>query len=78
MKRKEIQESIGMLREEWRRTRKERLLHRDELLSQGLGIAAVRNDRLYRELRRRQRGFAVSMLHLERTMNRKRAREKEE
>lgn len=65
-----------MLREEWRNAREAKLLRRDELLARGSGIAGVRHDRIYRELRRKQRGFAVRMLHLERAMNRKRAREK--
>lgn len=65
-----------MLREKWRAAREKRLSRKDELLSQGLGITAVRRDRLYREHRRRQRGLAARMLHLERKMNRKIAGEK--
>ncbi len=76
MQEKEILESITLLRGEWRQARDEKLSRKEEILAQGHDISKVRRDRQYRDLRKRQHGYAVRIIHLERTMNRKRAREK--
>ncbi len=78
MNKKDLLESIASLRHEWRQARDEKLSRKKDLLSGGHDMAAVRRDRLYRDLRKRQHGVAVRIVHLERTMNRKRAREKEQ
>jgi hypothetical protein len=78
MQKKDNLESIASLRQEWRRARQEKLSRKEELLAQGKDISAVRHDRRYRDLRKRQHGFAVRIVHLERSINRKRAHEKEQ
>ncbi len=78
MHKKEPLESIAALRHEWRQAREEKLSRKKDLLAGGHDMATVRHDRLYRDLRKRQHSFAVRIVHLERTMNRKRAREKEQ
>jgi hypothetical protein len=77
MQEKDTPESITELRRDWRQAREEKLLRKRELLAGGHDMATVRHDRLYRDLRKQQHGFAVRIVHLERTMNRKRALEKE-
>lgn len=77
MQEKDIHDSISELRREWRHARDEKLLRKKELLAGGHDMTAVRHDRLYRDLRKQQRGFAARIVHLERTLNRKRALEKE-
>ncbi|HOT46929.1 MAG TPA: hypothetical protein PLM53_16360 [Spirochaetota bacterium] len=76
MQGKDLLESIAGLRHEWRQARDEKLTRKKDILAGGHDMAAVRRDRLYRDLRKRQHGYAVRIIHLERTMNRKRAREK--
>jgi len=78
MHKKELLESITALREEWRQAREKKLLRKAELVVQGHDIESVRHDRLYRDLKKLQHGYSVRINHLERTMNRKRSREKEE
>jgi hypothetical protein len=77
MQEKEQLESIAVLRREWQLARDKKLSRKKELLAGGQDMAVVRHDRLYRDLRKRQHSYAVRIVHLERTMNRKRAREKE-
>jgi hypothetical protein len=77
MKKEELLQAIARVREEWRAARTERLSRKRELLVPGHDMSTVRRDRLYRDLQKRQRRFAVLIVHLERRMNRIRAREKE-
>ncbi len=77
MQKKDTLESIAVLRREWRQARDEKLSRKEELLGQGRDISAVRHDRLYRDFRKRQHGYAARIIHLERIMSRKRAHEKE-
>jgi hypothetical protein len=76
MKKEELQHAIAAAREAWRAARSDRLFRKEELCVLGSDITAVRHDRLYRELKKRQRRFAVRIVHLERKMNRMRSREK--
>jgi hypothetical protein len=78
MNKKEPLESIASLRHEWRQARDEKLSRKKDLIAGGHDMAAVRRDRLYRNLRKRQHGFAVRIVQLERIINRKRAREKKQ
>jgi hypothetical protein len=74
----DLQEAIVKLREEWRIIRNERLSRKEELASMGNDAAAIRHDRAYRALRKRQHYFTVRITHLERSLNRKRAHEKKD
>ena len=76
MKEGEIRKSIDMARGEWRRARDAKLSRKRELLAGGMGGVAVRRDRAYRGHRKEQRRCAVVIRHLERRLNRIRAREK--
>jgi hypothetical protein len=76
MKKEEIQKAIDDARNEWRAVRSDRLSRKKELIAPGCDISSVRRDRLYRELKKSQRMFAARIVHLERKMNRMRAREK--
>ena len=76
MKKEEIQKAIADARDEWRAVRSDRLSRKKELIAPGGDVSSVRRDRLYRELKKRQRRFAAQIVHLERKMNRMRAREK--
>lgn len=78
MHKKELLESITTLREEWRQAREKKLLRKSELLAQGHDMGSVRHDRLYRDFKKLQHRFSVRINHLERTMNRKSSREKEQ
>jgi hypothetical protein len=76
MKKEELQKAIAAARVEWRAARSDKLSRKNELGIPGNDKSAVRRDRLYRELKKRQRRFAARIVHLERRMNRMRAREK--
>jgi hypothetical protein len=76
MKKEELQKAIAEAREEWRVARSDRLSRKRELIEPRGDMSAVRRDRLYRELKKRQRRFAARIVHLERRMSRMRAREK--
>ena len=76
MKKDELQKAIAEARKKWRAVRSDRLSRKKELIAPGGDISSVRRDRLYRELKKRQRRFAARIVHLERKMNRMRAREK--
>jgi hypothetical protein len=78
MKEEEIRNRIEIARREWRRARDGKLARKGELLAGGADIAAARRDRHYRDFRQEQRRFAVVIRHLERRMNRTRARENKE
>jgi hypothetical protein len=64
-------------RDEWRAAREMKRSRKAALTAEGKDAAALRRDRVYREYRKRQRRAAVRIRHLERRMNRKRAREEE-
>lgn len=78
MKEREPGRALETMRERWRAARAAKLSRKDELLAGGGDGAAVRRDRAYRTERKTQRRYAVMMRHVERRMNRKRAREKSE
>ncbi|OHD66496.1 MAG: hypothetical protein A2176_03915 [Spirochaetes bacterium RBG_13_51_14] len=77
MKQEELQEAIGKIRELWRRARRDKLARKRELLAAGMDPGAARRDPLLRAHRKIQRRCATLMRHLERRMNRMRAREEE-
>jgi len=76
MKKDELQKAIAEARKKWRAVRSDRLSRKKEITLPGGDMSAVRRDRRYRELKKRQRRFAARIVHLERRMNRIRAREK--
>ena len=65
---------LESLRIQWRRERGLKLSRKRELMSQGRDMAGVRHDREYRIHRKAQRHFARLVRHLERKLNRQRAR----
>jgi hypothetical protein len=72
----ELRQAIQAIRDRWRAARLEKLSRRDELLAAGHDMTAVRRDRTFRARGKIVRQYARRILHLERKMNRKRAREK--
>jgi hypothetical protein len=78
MKEEEIRKNIDIARGEWRRARDSKLSRKRELLAGVADGAAARRDRTYRDLRKEQRRCTVAIRHLERRLNRNRAREKNE
>ncbi len=75
MKKEELEKEIAYARNEWRAVRSDRLSRKKELVMTGGDMNAVRHDRQYRALKKRQRRFALRIMHLERRMNRMRSRE---
>jgi hypothetical protein len=71
----EIRRSIAIEREQWRRAREGKLSRKRDLRAGGAAMAAVRRDRPYRDFRKIQRRCAALIRHLERRLNRMRARE---
>lgn len=78
MKEEDIRNGIGIARMEWRRARDGKLSRKRELRGAGADMAAARHDRIYRGFRKEQRRCAAVIRHLERRLNRTRAREKNE
>jgi hypothetical protein len=74
MDERDLIEDIGALRDRWREARGRKLSRKQELVSLGKDIASVRHDRLYRDFLKEQRGLTRRIRHLEKTLNRKRAR----
>ena len=74
MDEKELLEDIDALRKRWREARGRKLSRKRELLLQGYDTASARHDRLYRDFQKEQRGLTRRIIHLEKTLNRKRAR----
>ena len=56
---------IDGLRSEWRRVRRERLRIRDSLAEKGFDRAAIRKNREYRELKKRQKSLSNMIRHIE-------------
>jgi hypothetical protein len=75
MKEEEMRRAIALARGEWRIARDGKLARKRELLAASADIAAVRRDRGYRDLRKKQRHCAAIIRHLERRLSRKLARE---
>lgn len=61
------------LREAWRAVRSQRLARKNELVAAGGTIAAVREDRRYRSLKKEQRRITVELRHVEKKIQRKKA-----
>lgn len=61
------------LRESWRAVRVERLARRDELVAAGKSASDVRADRIYRKLKKKQKGYTVQLKHVEGRISRERA-----
>ena len=72
----EFAELIVAKRDRWREVRQLRLNRKEELLSRGLDVGAVRRDREYRRLKKEQHALSVALRHLEMKRNRKASREK--
>lgn len=68
-----IQKELDEKRAEWRAVRAERLAIKARLEGEGLGRAAIRKDRRYRELEKRQERLSTLIKHIEKRLNRTRA-----
>jgi predicted nucleic acid-binding Zn-ribbon protein len=68
-----IQKELDEKRAEWRAVRTERMALKARLEGDGLGRAAIRKDRRYRELEKRQDRLATLIKHIEKRLNRARA-----
>ncbi len=77
MDKSKMRDELTRLRGEWRAVRGARLSRRDELISEGNDAAAVRRDRAYRALKKKQKQAAKLIRHYEKKLNRKSAFEKE-
>ena len=68
-------EALREKRGEWRRVRKERLALKERLAAAGLDTKAVRRDPRYRRLEKEQDRLTAQLRHMEKRLNRKRARQ---
>jgi hypothetical protein len=68
-------EALLEKRGEWRRVRKERLALKERLAAAGLNRMAVRRDPRYRKLEKEQDRLTAQLRHMEKRLNRKRARQ---
>ncbi len=69
----EIKRELDEKRAEWRAVRSERMARKAELEREGFDRAAIRKDRLHRELEKRQARLSTLIKHIERRLNKKRA-----
>jgi len=68
-----IQKELDEKRAEWRAVRAERLALKARLEGDGLDKAAIRKNKRYRELERRQERLSTLIKHIEKRLNRARA-----
>ncbi|MFC1668805.1 hypothetical protein ACFL20_00310 [Spirochaetota bacterium] len=67
---KELQVSRDDLRSEWKEVRQLKLNRKEELLFRGLTLKEIRKDRLYRELKKKQRHHSKVIGHIEKKISR--------
>ncbi len=68
-----IQKELDEKRAEWRAVRAERLALKARLEGDGLDKAAIRKNKRYRELERRQERLSTLIKHIEKRLNKTRA-----
>ncbi len=74
MKPEHLNEQYLRLREEWKKTRRERLALSRQMALTGAVPSSIRRDAVFRKLRKRQKRISVLIRHIEKKINRLRAR----
>lgn len=69
-----LKEQYLHLREEWKKTRREKLALSRQMAHTGAALSSIRRDAVFRTLRKRQKRISVLIRHIEKKINRLRAR----